>query len=598
MPSYQSGSHTYVQGWLEYSVSYFPQMQVNTNWNSTIAAGVQASIDVPLLTNLPAGPLPDLWVAFATQNTNVEASATAAGGSIASQEFAGASWYNLGVITPTATCTDVVLTVTKLLPVGTLQNIWFAGIGMLPTNFALAQGGSDARWVSGSAMPPTSASQSSGNLIPNSSFEFGLEAAGWTSAGRNGSPGTEPWMSNMTTNDAVDGSLSAVINSAGPGGSRYGIASPVIHIRSDTTRNYTLSFYARQQTGPPGTLSCSWSMIYGTNSGRMTVPLTSSWQRFSTNLWLTPFTNDLFQAQWTEVESSGSVGVDAVELQEGPLTGYAPADQAEVNLSTGRNGNVFNTNESRIINIQLYNDGVSEPVTCHWIAYDWLNQVVASGSTNLSASANTLTSQPINLATSNNGITRMYAWLDQSTSFRSELVFSVVPFTAPSTNSMFGVHGPANEPILDSNYLWGITWQRTLSPAAFFRWSDIESVSNAWNWTNTDLAVQQMTNHSVIYASLCDPAKFPSWSETNGFPGAATNGVTTCSRWCRVTRAPSTTGRTSTSRATPGRLPFTFHYWKRRREPSRRLIRVHISWPWAGRRRAMTVVGLRKSGRI
>jgi hypothetical protein len=520
------GNRNHIQGWLPYDVSFFPMVEYYTNFPAARPVGTTANLNVPLDTTFPAGTY-DLWVAMATQGTNLLVRGQVGTGTVPDREYGGnPTWNRIGSFTSTTSFAQVSVSVVKLLPAGVSQNVWFGGVGIMPTSWQRLGEGIN-RWADFVQMPPApESSRSTGNLIPNSSFEFGLNAHGWTS-GRNGAPTSEPWLANMTSLDAFDGSRSAIIGD-GPGTSRYSVRSPVIWLRGDKTeRQYTLSFYHKRKTGSLSRMQVAWGMVYGnpaepTNSPLTTaiVPLSPTWQRFSTTLNLKPSPNRLFQVTWSHISTTDTVLIDAVQLEEGTeATSYKPSDAIECSLTLNRNGNILSTTEPRTVTVQTFNDTASvSNVVFHYEAFDWMNRRVAKG-TNAYRSEPGLSSRPLNLTTTNVGLTRMFAWLEGSPATRAELVFSVNPLpTSPSLDidSLFGQHGPAQTSVIKSNTLWGVPWQRGLSPAGILEWHTVEPVEDVFIWGAMDTRVNSQVGNCIILGNLSSRADIPLWAQPGG----------------------------------------------------------------------------------
>ncbi|MGC8991836.1 MAG: hypothetical protein ACP5MD_17100, partial [Verrucomicrobiia bacterium] len=370
-------------------------------------------------------------------------------------------WFVLGRFTSPVSFDHVTLRVTKLQPAGTAQYYWFAGVGVVPANWGPLDD-KNLRFVDYTPITDRETSEiSKGNFIPNSSFEFGLDACGWTS-GRNGSAGNEIWLSNMTTNDAHSGQRAAILGD-GMGMSMYAIYSPGIRLRGDRKeRQYTLSFWHKRGGGTVSAATAEWGMVYEGASGFLTnttqkaiFGLRDSWQRFSTSIWLKPLPNRFFAFKVSHVGTAPStLLIDDVQFEEGPAaTAYAPADPIECNMKLNRNGNLLNLGEPRTIILEFYNSTtVSTNVVFRYEAYDWMNRKLTGGS-RVCAVPPGYSTQLLSLDTTNNGVTRMFGWIDSAPSFRSELVFSVVPLPSQprlETNSLFGTHAAGNEQLVNS----------------------------------------------------------------------------------------------------------------------------------------------------
>lgn len=525
MPKTQlAGGNWHIQGWLNYDVSFFPVVECWTNFTRLRPAGSTASLSVALADTFNPGTY-DLWVAMATQGTNLMVRANVGNGSVPDRTYGGTpAWTKLGTFTSSSSFSSVNLTTTKLFPTNISQNIWFGGVAVMSTN--MYKLGTVNRWADGTPVPRADPSTiAPGNLVPNSSFEFGFDAHGWTT-GRDGSMAAEPFLGNIQSPVAFHGLRSAPIGN-NAGNARYHIKSPAIWLRGDLAeRQYSLSFYYRRLGSAATSLTVNYGMVYTNSPGlpnpdytaRLTV--TADWQRFVTNMWLKPQPNRLFQIDWSQVSINDSIVVDAVQFEEGPVaTPYAPAAPIECNLTAHKNGNIFNVGDPRTIFVELFNSTASTSnVVFRYEVFDWMNRQVASG-TNAFRSPVGFSSYPLTLNTTNTGISRVVAWVDGSSFSRPELVFSVAPLpTNPSLdlNSFFGTHAPAQRSAIESNFLWGFSWNRGLSPAGIVEWNEVQPTEGVWWWGGLDARVNANPGKSILLANLSASDDIPAWAMPNG----------------------------------------------------------------------------------
>jgi len=500
---------TSVQGWANYDVSYMAMVEVYTNLT---VLGQRAGIDCPV--SAPAGAY-KVWLGIATQGTNCSVEITGGDGSVTNTAIATTDIQSVGTLVSTIPITNLQLTVTRIRN-STSQNYWFGAIGLSDTNYDYISG--TTRMVDFSPIITTNSTAVKGNYLPNSSFEFGMDG-GWT-GGKSAQVGVEPWYVNMVTNAGYHGTYSVVIANDKIASSPYNLFSPTINLRGDRNwRNYTLSFYYRANA--TFTATTSWGLNYTNDlDGVANFETSTSWTRFSTNLWLRPFPNRVFQFQIRHVNATGRLQIDGVQFEEGGLTAYSPTDAVESSMKINRNGNVFDVGDARNIIIELYNStAYSSNVVFNYMVYDWKNQLMTSNAVAYTATAgyseNTLT-----LATTNLGTSRVQGWLQNSPNTTPELVFSVVniPNTLNvNTNSHFGIHNNVDESAY-SNNLWGIAWNRSLSPAGFIEWEQIEASTNVFTWTTTDEKLNAWTNRTIPFVNLSDVADIPTWALTNSFP--------------------------------------------------------------------------------
>ena len=91
--------------------------------------------------------------------------------------------------------------------------------------------------------------------------------------------------------------------------------------------------------------------------------------------------------------------------------------------------------------------------------------------------------------------------MDGQPSERAELVFSIIDIPeTPSlqTNSMFGAQALSDRSLITSNYLWGLSWQRGLSPGGFIEWDEVEGTEDVYTWDKFDEKLGMSTNVAIV----------------------------------------------------------------------------------------------------
>lgn len=351
-------------------------------------------------------------------------------------------------------------------------------------------------------------SASGANLIYNSGFELGgmghssaRQKLGYDSFAENG----------ILTANAKSGSYGFTIPPE-DGNIYY---TRLIQLPLLTATNYTLSFWAKADTdanfvllqvGTYGNLSSF------TNTGFL--PSAASWTRYSTTLYVNPTNSSEFQVgiSWAH---NRALWIDDIQLELGSTaTTYAPKDVVEIGWIGDRLGHVIVPGMDKRAGLRLYSTTATNG-TVKVEMQDWLNKTVISLTTNLSLSPGLVTNWfPL---PNSNGAFRVVARWNGGGNTPAESLFTVLP-TPPATNNFFGGHNPSSAYMME---YWrtntGLVWTRSLSPAAFFRWSTIEPTEGAFNWTATDTAVDSQTN-GIIFASISGSATtFPAWALTNGY---------------------------------------------------------------------------------
>lgn len=539
-------------GWYIYNLSFFRNIEAWHQFSDAEAWGTSISHTVSLNSVIAPGTY-NLWIAIVQLGaTNGSIGITNIGdGSrldwIGSSPVytapSGGTSYNLtnmGSFTSTVTFSNLTMKVYKMVGLGTAQNYWFGAIGIVPAAYGQLTDGSQTFLADYTAITATNTDYKAGNLIPNGDFEHDLNY-GWTFS-RNpiASVGYLATTNSTWINQGIDhttashGSNSVQI---GEQQAYFRVFSPVIYPRGGTVGNYTLSYAYKGSGSLPslkvefGALVEDGALFAGTSgffTNRLSILLTNfpstSWQRASTNFYFTPLPTQRFYVDFYagSVMGSTNVWIDEIQLVEGTSTNFLANNPLSIGVTANRNGNIFNTNEARTLITQFYNNtGTSAPVIWHYESYDWLNRLNAQSVQSATIPTGFSTTN-FTLTTTNNGTSRVLAWMEQS-DFRDELVFTVVELPAApvlQTNSIFGIHGNYQRSIADSNKLWGFaSFTRSLSPGFIARWRNIEPTSNTFVWTETDFQINAVTNKQIIFLSLSEGmGNFPSWCFTNGYP--------------------------------------------------------------------------------
>lgn len=530
-------------GWFPYNVSYFGNIEAWYQFSGSANHGDTTDVTLSLNAIVAPGTY-NFWIAMiALGATNAMAGITSIGDtSIANVLGNGVAPTNMGVFTSSIPFSNLTMRITKLVAAGTAQNYWLSAVGVMPVTYGPVET-SDSFFVDYTAITQTNTDFKAGNLIPNGDFEFDLNL-GWSAARRSDEVyadlGTtnSTWLSQgIDTSTFTHGAKSIKINEQY---NSYVLYSPPITVRGGKVGNYTLSLDAKS-SGP--NMSVEFGAVYTGGSGYYTNQImgssgiitngpitwtftpTGSWARYSTNFYFTPLPTRLFYVNLYSGSALGpnAVWIDQVQLVEGVSTNYLTNNLLSMSLTANRNGNMFNTNEPRTLTAQFYNNsGSSAAVTWHYEVYDWMNHLLVS-SVNSATIPTGASSTNFTLTTTNNGTTRVLAWLEESADFRDELVFTVAPLPVIpvlQTNSIFGVHGNYQTLAAKSNKAFGISWNRSLSPGLIARWPSIEAVSNVFTWTNFDRTIDAVTNNQIVFLSISSGLNdaIPAWAFTNGYP--------------------------------------------------------------------------------
>ncbi len=217
---------------------------------------------------------------------------------------------------------------------------------------------------------------------------------------------------------------------------------------------------------------------------------------------------------------------DAIQLEEGGISAYAPQYPFEVGPTLSEPSQVIWTNEAPTVKLRAFNNGTgSSTKQLAWTLYDWTNAIVWSGTTNLTATASNFTSANLSVPVTAKGHFRFTTSITNQNS-DDELTWTVINPTAQGldTNSYFGTHiNNSSNAMLRAARL-GAHYRRAFSGGRL-RWSEVEISDNVFVWP-------AFTNDPVfgltIMATLGEDT--PSWivpatSNTNYFWRFCSNAV-------------------------------------------------------------------------
>lgn len=305
------------------------------------------------------------------------------------------------------------------------------------------------------------------------------------------------------------------------GGALY---SRIFKLRAD--RNYTLSLAMRRTN--------STSHVTVTLYPIPTVPAdktpntnivmvlaaaaesSTDWVRYSTNIILWKYPGEYFQfridcGRGDHQEIPTDVFLDAVQIEEGPLTAFAPRYASEFGLHTTNMVNV-STNGAPSIEITGFHNGAGSSVALNYEVFD-INNFRISGSTTITCGASNVFTNTLSLsAVTNNGSYRLVAWVDGAPDYRDEIIIGVLPGPPTlSTNYSLGVHGHFLSYHSRMYKHLGIKFNRSLSPGTMFRWNLNEPTEGNFVW-NDMIIDAVVTNDITILASVGLNVDWPSFA--------------------------------------------------------------------------------------
>lgn len=523
----ESGLDT--QNWiLSSDPDYYPNYERLRQFVTATQAGTNITSTINLNRIVPPGTY-RMWLAsaqLAGSGTNMMIGFPSIGDtSIPDYEFSTIILTNLGTFTSGVAFSNLTMKITKLTAAGTPQSYFFSALGVLPLNYGQIER-NDTFFVDYTTPNTTNTDFKAGNLIPNGDFEHRMNG-GWCYTRssipyHSGGTNFATWINDAIVGDASHGNRSLKMSVSN---AFFQVYSPAINVRGGIIGNYTLSFDAKGDGFAP--LTVIWGPVFAQTNSYVTNLTTSwvftpttSWARYSTNFNFDPRPTAQFMTDF--VNGGTNLWIDQVQLVEGTSTNFLANNPLSLGLTLNRNGNLINTNAPRIITFELQNNsGITTNINVDYEVFDWMNHTLVTGSSNYTLPAG-FTTTNLNLATTNNGTTRVMAWIREYSAHRDEMVFSVIPMPlAPvlQSNSLFGIHGNYQRDAGASNILWGFPpFDRSLSPAQIARRGTIQPATNTWVWTGMDNAINAITNNKIVFLSLNEHAYDPAWTKTNGFP--------------------------------------------------------------------------------
>lgn len=352
-----------------------------------------------------------------------------------------------------------------------------------------------------------------GNILANGGFEVGM-GHGWGLWER------DEWVASLwDPSQAYEGTASARIP-------RWReLVSRGYRLRGN--REYTLSAWVRTEGSGQVTLQVDGGNGLLLPPGqppavvlKKTFNTTTNWQRFSLSGVLWDYPTGDYHVRILCRENLGQYSwVDAVQLEEGGVSDYSPATALEVGLVSGTAHNLYFDDEAIVMQLRVSNSGNEDAsVSIPYKVYDYLNEIVLEGSTNVTVSAAGHWSGNLDLNPGRRGAFRVLLWVDGVDGSREEVSFGVVPrprTMGVDTNSSIGIHSEFTTRQFDALQRLGIKWNRASSTSQAFRWNVIEPEQGQFVWSDDDMSLAADYGLAVL-AVL--GVGWPAWADVGGLP--------------------------------------------------------------------------------
>jgi hypothetical protein len=255
-----------------------------------------------------------------------------------------------------------------------------------------------------------------GNYLQNASFECGLYPWGKAKA-MLGYLVTQ----NLDTTTAVDGKTSLRLSPR----AAWAVESKMVRMPPG---RYTLSFFAKADAPARMTASVLGlsADLKGDIATRLSteVSLTTEWKRYSATAEIDPKPALLYTVQFRGgPQAPVTIWLDAVQLENGEMTGFRSAFGAEAGLTCDLPGRIIYEGQSSDAELRVYDPSGAASATVAWRVADYWGREVAKGHTS-AALADHVAKVPLKLFAERRGLFRILLTLGSCT---SEMTYSVLP---------------------------------------------------------------------------------------------------------------------------------------------------------------------------
>lgn len=367
----------------------------------------------------------------------------------------------------------------------------------------------------------------SGNLVRNGGFETGVGHGWGITDGRTFSV-RSAWDPTMGADGSA--SMKLPLDPIPYGPATAGLVSTAYSVTPN--KRHTLSAWVRTDAGNVAKGSIRLVNAFGSASG---IPLPVAqprigtgfqagpkWQRISISADLLEYPTAAYSIVIdAETQRGKHLWIDKISLEEGDTASYVPHAPLEVGLLSQQAGNLLYEDQPQEMQLRVAN-GTAGNTTglVRYEIFDYLNRRVMTGRRRVAVAARSVTSRAINVDVKRRGTFRIVLWVEGIDGSQEEVLFGVVPRPqrpGPDRTSSIGIHSHFYPFTYDAATKLGIKWDRALSPAAFFRWKDIEPERGKFLWFDDDVATARQHGVSAM-GVLSTNNYWPEWADRNGLP--------------------------------------------------------------------------------
>ncbi len=377
---------------------------------------------------------------------------------------------------------------------------------------------------------PRVPSTGSKNLIPNASFELGTD--GWSSVGKSTGWGGDLWslFGEIDTIVFKDGKHSLRIE-LGPGKTEitYFDVWPMARQAQTAPRaanrgwidvvpgqKYTFSAYMRaDRNGIPVQMT-----VYQSTDPAIKVSIDNQDKYFTvSNKWLrysftiTASEKQLFVALGPNLSNendSATVWIDAVQFEQGiTASGFSLWSPFEVGISTGKFGNIFNTNEPVAFKLSSSNNSVKEiiiPVRCD--VFDYFDEKVLHTEKQITVGASSKLDMDWPLLLPGAGYYNVtFSWKYENKDYSRSFPMALIdPYLWE--DSRFGInHSPTTESASHAIQAAGLKWDRNWS----VNWGMLEPQEGNLSFSKADEQILNSEKRGFKNIVLLPPLPSPDW---------------------------------------------------------------------------------------
>lgn len=356
-----------------------------------------------------------------------------------------------------------------------------------------------------------------GNLIPNSSFEAGIDYR--FAIGRWLVDGLPSASLDKTTR--IHGSVSLKIpfsrTANTPGDQFAGVSVwSALPVRVKQGRQYTFSLYAKSDRPGPGRIMVTRSAPTDSKGDPVAsdpIQLTRKWRRVSMSF--VAKQDDLLY--WTVSQPSrkpGHLWLDAVQLAEGGIREFAVSSPVEAALTSDRLGRIFSPSEPVALTIGMRNDGKSAATASYRLAiYDFYGRKLRDDPISKRLPAESTVTVPVSLTQSRRGLFRAVLRRDGAREPESELHFSVLPppRAIEPEDSAFGAYLTiAPEPLKIAQRMGFRSIAMLTSNRAMNYWDLVERKRGEFTWFDKEIDMARATGFDLLFN--LEPCRIPRWA--------------------------------------------------------------------------------------